>query len=225
MQAIEFACVMEELLSSLNIEMDTELTAKIFDLYEPSYDNYTLIELLYLLRIKKYEINVPWNKKAIISMIEEKNLDIPKKTGPIEPTKWRHYSVRKNLRHYRTSQCFDVIDTPLMDFNDEVSIIFSDPCGNIQELYLICKETEDTDDDEDDEDEDDETNIETTICAEDLYSSNDKEENILMCFKNSETNIETIMYVEDFIWSIDNEDVTILEHVQYGKFLDENISK
>jgi hypothetical protein len=29
------------------------------------------------------------------------------------------------------------------------------------------------------------------------------------------------MYVEDFIWSIDNENVTILQHIDYGKYLNQ----
>ena len=189
MEATQFACVMEEISKSLNIDMDADLTAKIFDLYEFSYDNYTLLELLYLLRKKKYEITVPWNKKAIIEMIEDKNLDIPKKTEPMEPTKWEHYSIRENLKHYRTRRCFDVIDTTFMDFEDDTSnIIFQDPYGNKQQLIQICKEDE---------------------------------EIIIMYFENTETKIGTQMYVEDFIWSIDNENVTILQHIDYGKYLNQ----
>lgn len=192
MKAIEFACVIEDITKSLEIQMDTDLVAKIFDIYEGSYENYTLLELLYLLREGNHEITVPWNKKAIIEMIEEKNLDIPKKTEPMEPTKWEHCSVRENLEHYRTRECYDEIITPFMVFSDEVYFnnynnYFIDPYGNIQCLVEICKDTE--------------------------------EDVVLMYFENIETNTQSTMYVEDFIWSIDNEDVTILLEDDLEKYL------
>ncbi len=133
MQAIEFACVINEITESLKIEMDTNIAEKIFDIYEYSYDNYTLFELLYLLRKGNHEITVPWNKKAIIEMIEEKNLDILKKKEPMEPTKWEHYRIRKSL------DVINIIDSN-MDFDDNGFNIFQDTNGNIHKLECICGE-------------------------------------------------------------------------------------
>lgn len=133
MEAIEFACVIDEITKSLDIEIDTDLVAKIFDIYQGSYENYTLFELLYLLRKGNHEITVPWNKKAIIKMITEKNLDIPKKMEQMEPTKWEHYRIRRSL------DVINIIDS-CMDFDDNGFNIFQDGMGNIHKLESICME-------------------------------------------------------------------------------------
>lgn len=132
MEAIEFACVIDEITKSFKIEMDSEIAGKMFDIYEGSYDNYTLLQLIAMLRKAKHEITVPWNKKALIKMIEDKKLDIPKRYEDMEETIWDHYRIRKSI---------DVIQTPCMEFNDE-GCIFQDPRGNIQELVLISQEIE-----------------------------------------------------------------------------------
>jgi hypothetical protein len=133
MEAIEFACVINEITKSLQIEMDAEIAGNIFDIYQGSYDNYTLFELLHLLRKGNHEITVPWNKKAIIKMIKEKNLDIPKKMEPMEPTKWEHYRVRKSL------EVINIIDS-YIEFDDNGFDIFQDSRGNIHKLENICRE-------------------------------------------------------------------------------------
>jgi len=140
MDAIEFACVMKEITESLNIQLDADVTSKIFDIYEGSYENYTLLELIYLLRKKNYEITVPWNKKELITMIENNNLDIPKKYEPMEPTKWEHYRVRRSL------EVIDIVDS-YMTFDDGGFDIFQDGRGYIHRLVYICRES-DADDEE-----------------------------------------------------------------------------
>jgi hypothetical protein len=132
MEAIEFACVIDEITKSFKIEMDSEIAGKMFDIYEGSYDNYTLLQLIAMLRKAKYENTVPWNKKALIKMIEDKKLDIPKRYEDMEETIWDHYRIHKSI---------DVIQTLCMEFNDE-GCIFQDPRGNIQELVLISQEIE-----------------------------------------------------------------------------------
>lgn len=109
MNAIEFACTVDEIAKRLKVEFDSDLVGKIYDIYEVSYENYTLLELIGLLNQKNIEITCPWNKKAIIQMISEKNISLPIKKGEIEPTKWEHYRVRKSL---------DVIETANMEFYD-----------------------------------------------------------------------------------------------------------
>jgi hypothetical protein len=128
MEAIEFACVFEEITNKLGTKLDSDLVAKIFEMYEGSYENYTLVELLHLLRNHNID-NVPWNKKALIKMIEDKNLPIPKKKEKMEPTKWEHYRVRKSL---------DVIDAKYLEFYD--GSIIQEPSGQIYLLQFIDRD-------------------------------------------------------------------------------------
>ena len=132
MEAIEFACVINEITNTLQIELDSDLAAKMFDIYEGSYENYTLLELIGMLHQPKHEITVPWNKKELIKMIEDKKLDIPKRYEPAEPTKWKHYRIRKSI---------DVIQTPYLEFQDE-GCIFQDPEGKIYELVCTTRDIE-----------------------------------------------------------------------------------
>jgi hypothetical protein len=199
MDAINFACVMEEISKSLNTNIDAELTAKIYDIYEGSYENYTLLELIHLLRMKKYEITVPWNKKAIIKMIQDNNLDIPKKYEPMEPTKWEHYRVRKSL------DVISILNT-CIEFDDCGFNIFQDSEGNMHRLEHICRELV-----EDEEYEDE---------GKDTYDIEDNEV-MVMYFANIENQTESRLEVEDFIWSLDNEDITIVQYESFDKFLNE----
>jgi hypothetical protein len=132
MDPIEFACVINEITKCLNIHIDTDITAQIFDIYKGSYDNYTFLELLSLLRDSDYDITVPWNKKALIKMIEENNLDIPKKQGDMEITNWWW----KNFRYSN----IDVIYTKYMNFDDSSYCVFQDSQGNVQIVERICSE-------------------------------------------------------------------------------------
>jgi len=95
MEPIEFACIFTDITKKLSIEIDIDIIAKIYDIYEGSYENYTLLELINLVEIEK--INCPWNKKAIIKTIKNKKLNIPKKYEEIEPTKWIYYEKSNNI--------------------------------------------------------------------------------------------------------------------------------
>lgn len=128
MEALEFACVFEEITEKLGTKLDSDIAAKIFEMYEVSYENYTLVELLHLLR--NYDIqDVAWNKKALIKMIEDKNLPIPEKKEAMEPTKWEHYRIRKSL---------DVINVKYLEFYD--GSIIQDPSGIIYMLEFINRD-------------------------------------------------------------------------------------
>ena len=118
MDATEFACFFERLQKEQKTEIDSDIIGKIFDYYEYSHENYTLLELIGLLdRELKIDITCPWNKKEIIKMIEKENLNIPKKKEAMEPTEWTHYRVRKSL---------DVIETKYMEFYDGSIVQFPD---------------------------------------------------------------------------------------------------
>lgn len=138
MEAIEFACVIDEITKSLKIDMDSNIIGNIFDIYQGSYENYTLFELVDLLRKGNHEITVPWNKKAIIKMIEYKKLAIPKKYEDMEPTKWEHYRIRRSI------EVIDIIGS-YMEFDDNGFDIFQDSMGNIHKLECICRELDEND--------------------------------------------------------------------------------
>ena len=182
MDAINLACFIEKLTNSINIQLSSDLTEHIFDIYEASsYENYTLLELLNLLMKKKYEITVPWNKKALIQMIEEKNLDIPTKLKPMQPTPWTHNKkcIDANI---------DVIHTPYMDIYK--GCMFQDTQGRIQ---LV-------------------TNVST--------SYNEKQEDLIWLQDiTSEEYIVKAIVAETFISQLDKEDITILQHRDYGMFI------
>jgi len=55
------------------------------------YDNYTLLELLYLLQNKKIPIRCIWRKKDIIKMIIRKRINIPYKYECMKNTLWGCY--------------------------------------------------------------------------------------------------------------------------------------
>jgi uncharacterized protein YbaR (Trm112 family) len=206
MDAIEFACVFEEITKSLKIELDSDIAGNIFDMYENTYENYTLLELIGLLREGNHEITCPWNKNALIKMIKEKKIDIPEKKEHMQPTVWKHYRIRRSL---------DVIDTKYLEFYE--GSIIQDPSGQIYMLEDIIEELlpeddaeesydDDDDDDEDDDNDDDDDNERTVV---------------IMYFKNMDTYEELSMHAEDFMWRIDNEDVTILQDRNCVKFMNE----
>ena len=138
MQALEFACVLHELTDKLKIDMDSELVAKMFDIYEGSYENYTLLELIGLLCLQNIPIDCVWNKKAIIDMIKTKKLPVPKKYEPMEATTWEFYRVRKSL---------DIIETKYMLFCEGITIQM--PTGTVYavEAYITSELMDESDPD------------------------------------------------------------------------------
>jgi hypothetical protein len=46
MDSIEFACILYEVQKQLHIGIDSDLVCKMFEHYEGSYENYTLLELI-----------------------------------------------------------------------------------------------------------------------------------------------------------------------------------
>ena len=152
MNALDFACVLHEITKKLKIDMDSDLAAKMFDFYEGTYQNYTLLELIGLLQEHKIPITCPWNKIDIINMIETNRLPVPKKYESMEPTKWEFFRVRKSL---------DVIQTRYMEFSEDNMIQMAsgtiyivntwiteeqmsedDPYSWEQVAYLMLKNTE-----------------------------------------------------------------------------------
>lgn len=193
MDAIEFACVMEEIVTSLKVEIDTELVGKIYEQYDAPYENYTLLELITLLKKMKIDITCPWNKKEIIKMIHEKNLKVQKKHEEIEPTVWRHYRVRKSL---------DVIEMRDTPFEFYEGCIIGLPDGEIYNLdvykteELICDELPEDD-------------------------ANSYEDVVYVILRNRKSLEEITLPAQEFINMLDFDDVTILQNTGCNHFMSE----
>ncbi len=88
MDAIEFACFFERFQKSIGCHIDPDIVGETYGYYEASYDNYTLLELISMLSMKRVTIDCAFNKKAMIEMIEKKGIDIPKRKEAMKPTTW-----------------------------------------------------------------------------------------------------------------------------------------
>lgn len=84
LNAIDFACLCERWQKKCGVSIDADIIGKIYrENYQISYDNYSLMELIYQLYLARVQILCPWNKKAIIDMIKEYDIEIPEKTANI----------------------------------------------------------------------------------------------------------------------------------------------
>jgi hypothetical protein len=182
-------CILPEILVNiLDYEDITIITNKDKGLYEGPYDNYTLIELLHILKEKKIDIACYWNKNAIIEMIkkDEQNFDIPKKYEPFQPSTWRYDRHRITADSFRydylivTSNTYDAF----FEFTESDLIRLTD--GKIYEIE-ITKEVELQND-----------NIYMDIIYVYMY-----------CIDTSE---EKYFYAEEFVRMLDYEDVTIIRN-------------
>jgi hypothetical protein len=91
------------------------------------YENYTLLELIELVHTSQNAITCSFNKRVIIKMIQDRNLDIPKKTGPMLPTQWEHQNLQITL---------DIIHTVVCDLYEGCLIQLED--GNIYRID-VCE--------------------------------------------------------------------------------------
>jgi len=139
---IEFACLLERFQKKIDIQINTDIVSKIYDLYDGTYENYTLLELINKLLENKVKITCPWNKKMIIEMIQTQGLYIPKKYEPIEPTNWE---LKISGGGHCCLQCNNFITISNHD-------IIKSSNGNEYEIMIV--EYDDDDDDDDDNDDD-----------------------------------------------------------------------
>jgi hypothetical protein len=133
---INFACFFERLQKKLNIKIDSDIVSKIYDIYDGTYENYTLLELIKILLENNIRITCPWNKKMIIEMIisQDNKTYIPKKYESIKSSNWilkksEEYSLQ--LNNYITISNHDIIK-------------FSNGCE--YEIMIIKEEHNDNDD-------------------------------------------------------------------------------
>jgi hypothetical protein len=66
MNAATVTCILIELAKLENVELSSDITKTIYETYEGSYENYTLLELICILNKREFHVTCPWNKKAII---------------------------------------------------------------------------------------------------------------------------------------------------------------
>jgi hypothetical protein len=195
MEAIEFACVLHEITKNLKVDMDADLVGKIFGMYEGSYENYTLLELIGLLHTLKIPIQCAWNKKAIIDMIESKKLDVPKKYEEMQATKWDYYRVRRSL---------DIISTKYMEFSEGNVIKNAHGAVFLVEAYITQELTSDD------------------LPEDDPCSWEDVAYIIL---ENQETQEECQIHPDEFFNALDNDDVTILQDTSRGYYASEEMKQ
>ncbi len=185
MNAIEFACFFERLQTSLNMNIDADIVSKIFDLYEGSYENYTLLELISMLSYRNIKIDCAFNKKSIIEMIITKKLDIPKRYEQLQPTMWNFEESKHYNYIFIHNLCFGFYegDTFLTSAGvvwvlDSVELYEEPVLGEYQSI--------------DDEPEGGYQNV------------------IYMYFINQDTGDDICIQADDFIHSLDYDDTTII---------------
>jgi hypothetical protein len=135
---IEFTCLLERLQKKLDIRIDSDIIGKIYYIYEGTYENYTLLELINILLENKFRITCPWNKKMIIEMIKTEGLYIPKKYEPMEPSNWE----------------LKISGDCCLKCNDFITISNHDiiQCSNGDDYEIMIVKYEDDNDDDDDDD-------------------------------------------------------------------------
>jgi hypothetical protein len=96
------------------------------------------LELMGLVRNAGHEITCDWNKKALVQLIKEKNLDIPERREEMQLSEWRHYRIRKSLDVLEVRSTLDTMKSKTLEFYD--GSIIQDPSGQIYLLKFINKE-------------------------------------------------------------------------------------
>lgn len=151
------------LVSILDNEDVTIITNKDKNLFEGPYNNYTLIDLLHILKEKKIDIAYYWNKNAIIEMIktDEQKFNIPKKYEPLIPSNWKFDKHRITIDSFRddyllvSSNTYDVSfefrqndlirlsdgNIYIIEFEKDVEFINVNMYIDIMFVYIYCNDT------------------------------------------------------------------------------------
>ena len=134
MKKIEFICFFERLQKKLDIKINSDIVSKIYGIYDGTYENYTLLELINILLKNNIRITCPWNKKMIIEMIKTEGLNIPKKYEPMKLSKW----TLKKLEEYNLqfNNFFTISNNDIIKFSND----------NEYEIMIIKEEQNDNDD-------------------------------------------------------------------------------
>jgi hypothetical protein len=189
MNPIDFACFFERFQKSVGYQIDQDIVGKIYDYYEGSYENYTLLELISMLSVKDISIDCAFNKKAIIQMIHDKQIDIPKRYENVESTIWW---IEEGKR-------YNYIFIPKTYFAFYEGDVFETQAGIVWKLVDIDFEKNEYVDELESINEE----------ADELHSIDDNYV-AYMYFINQDTGDDICISVEDFMYSLDYDDITIL---------------
>jgi hypothetical protein len=190
MDRIHFACFFYRWQQLLGIHLDQDIVGLIYDYYERSLENYTLLELIGALKERGIKITCPWNKRAIIKMISEEKLIIPPKYQDIEGAKAAYrYNCIYVFPTVNTRRCIDNLfvkyksDYSAFRFQERDVIQFADGTA----YNIAIKRVQD-------------------VLSVQLTNTN---------------NICDEMYLdaEQFINMLESDDITILQNVHQGHFI------
>jgi hypothetical protein len=149
--------------SILDNEDITIITNKNKNLFDGPYENYTLIELLHILKEKKIDITCYWNKNSIIEMIkkDEQKFNIPKKYEPLIPSTWIFDKHRITTDSYRDDylsvssnlynaifefKYYDLIrlsdgNIYIIEFAKDIEFLNVNMHVDIMYVYMYCNDT------------------------------------------------------------------------------------
>ena len=149
--------------SILDYEDITIITNKDKGLFEGPYNNYTLIDLLHILKEKKIDSAYYWNKNAIIEMIktDEQKFNIPKKYEPLISSNWKFDKHRITIDSFRddyllvSSNTYDVSfefrqndlirlsdgNIYIIEFEKDIEFININMYIDIMFVYMYCNDT------------------------------------------------------------------------------------
>ena len=136
-EPLHFTYTIEHICKNLNITFSSDIIEMLYNTYLFSYENYTLLELIYMCFENNIKIDCLWNKKEIISMIIKNNLKIPLKNTEMMLTKYICYTtlIHEKFNNFNTKRGFDIIDTNYMQFYEGCIIQFED--GKKYKIYNV----------------------------------------------------------------------------------------
>ena len=142
------------LVSILDNEDVTIITNKDKNLFEGPYSNYTLIELIHILKEKKIDNAYYWNKNAIIEMIKknEQKFNILKKYNPLIPSTFKfvrneitndYLLVLSDSFEFRQNDLIRLSDGNIyiIEFEKDIEFINVNMYIDIMFVYMYCNDT------------------------------------------------------------------------------------
>ena len=143
MEKIQFACFMNRLQKSINVELDTDLIAKIYSEYTQTYDNYGLFEIYNLLKTKNIKITTyDMNWYTLIDIAKKNNIQPKNIKDSIMDPQW--YLMRDRMDIFSITLVFpkfEIIQYDIIEMPDGFKY-------DINEIYLTDDSVYATDDDD-----------------------------------------------------------------------------